>query len=145
MYLAYTRPMRPLFLLNSTQKSDPAVERWLEVASGELGDLARQWFEVLRGCGEDVEETLHDYQPTVCVQDAAFAYIDIYKAHMNIGFFQGAELPDPANLLSGTGKYMRHVKMIPGQSVDTQVLTTLINAAYTDVKQRLAAHVKNDS
>jgi len=112
---------------------------WLAVASGELGVLARQWFEVLRNCGDDVEETLHDYQPTVCVQGAAFAYIDTYKAHMNIGFFQGAELPDPENLLSGTGKYMRHVKIVPGQPVNQDALTNLTNAAYADLKQRLAS------
>lgn len=129
--------MRPLFHLNDTFKPHPAVERWLSVAPGELGNLARQWFEVLRACGDDVEETLHDYQPTVCVQGAAFAYIDVYKAHMNIGFFQGAELPDPAHLLTGTGKYMRHVKLKPGLAVDTAALTELIHAAYADLKQRL--------
>jgi hypothetical protein len=132
--------MRPLFLLGDTQKSDPAVERWLNVAPGDLGVLARQWFEVLSNCGNDVEETLHDYQPTVCVQGAAFAYIDIYKAHINIGFFQGADLPDPQKLLSGTGKYMRHVKVIPEHSINTKAMTALINAAYTDVKQRLGTH-----
>ena len=129
--------MRSLFHLNNTLKPHPAVERWLAVAPGELGDLARQWFEVLRACGDDVEETLHDYQPTVCVQGAAFAYIDVFKAHMNIGFFQGAELPDPAKLLTGTGKYMRHVKLKPGYGVDAAALTDLIHAAYADLKQRL--------
>lgn len=131
--------MRSLFHLNNTLKPHPAVERWLAVAPGELGDLARQWFEVLRACGDDVEETLHDYQPTVCVQGAAFVYIDVFKAHMNIGFFQGAELPDPAKLLTGTGKYMRHVKLKPGSGVETAALTDLIHAAYADLKQRLQA------
>lgn len=129
--------MRPLFLLDNTLKPHPAVERWLRVAPGELGELARHWFEVLRACGDDVEETLHDYQPTVCVDGAAFAYIDVFKAHMNIGFFQGTELPDPAHLLTGTGKYMRHVKLKPGHAVDTEALTDLIHAAYADLKQRL--------
>lgn len=129
--------MRPLFYLNDTLKLHPAVERWLSVTSGEFADLAQQWFEVLRSCGDDVEETLHDYQPTVCVQGAAFAYIDVFKAHMNIGFFQGAELHDPAKLLTGTGKYMRHVKLKPGQAVDAAALTQLIHSAYADLKQRL--------
>jgi len=105
--------------------------------SGELGAIAHRWFEVMRDCGDDVRELLHDGHPTACVMDAAFAYVNAFTAHVNVGFFRGAELADPAQLLEGTGKYMRHVKLRPGSDVDATALIKLVDAAYTDMKGRL--------
>jgi hypothetical protein len=93
----------------------------------------------MRLCGDDVREVLHDGQPTACVGGAAFAYVDALTSHVNVGFFQGAELPDPQGLLEGAGKFMRHVKLRPGKEVDVTALSVLIDAAYTDVRARLAA------
>lgn len=106
---------------------------------GELGAIARRWFEVMRECGGDVRELLHDGHPTVCVDDAAFAYVNAFRAHVNVGFFRGAELPDPEDLLVGTGRFMRHVKLRPGVDVDANALTDLIHIAYVDIKRRLEA------
>jgi len=104
---------------------------------GELGAIAHQWFAVMRACGDDVRELLHDGHPTACVGEAAFAYTNAFKAHVNVGFFRGAELADPHGLLEGTGKLMRHVKLRPGQSVDPAALQRLVHAAYQQMKQRL--------
>jgi hypothetical protein len=106
---------------------------------GELGAIARHWFDVLRECGDDVRELLHDGHSTACVADAAFAYVNAFKAHVNVGFFRGAELADPAGLLEGTGKYMRHVKLRPDGDIDATALIRLIESAYTDMKRRLEA------
>lgn len=105
--------------------------------SGELGLLARRWFEVMRSCGNDVRELLHDGHPTACVDDAAFGYVNAFKAHVNVGFFRGAEIVDPEGLLEGTGKFMRHVKLKPECDVDSTALTKLIETAYADMKARL--------
>ena len=120
-------------------KRDPAIDVWLHDQSGELGAIARRWFELMRGCGDEVRELLHDGQPTACVGDAAFAYVNAFKAHVNVGFFRGAELGDPNGLLEGTGKLMRHVKLRPERDVDAPALTKLIETAYTDMKERLKA------
>jgi hypothetical protein len=93
----------------------------------------------MRDCGPDVRELLHDGHPTACVGDAAFGYANAFTAHVNIGFFRGAQLPDPAGLLQGTGKYMRHVKLRPDTVVDASSLAALIAAAYLDIKARLRA------
>ena len=106
---------------------------------GELGAIARRWFEVMRECGNDVRELLHDGHPTACVGDAAFAYVNAFRAHVNVGFFRGAEIADPAGLLEGTGKFMRHVKLGPGRDVDAEALMKLIETAYADMKGRLKA------
>lgn len=117
---------------------DPAVETWLRERPGELGEIARRWFAVMRACGADVRELLHDGHPTACVGDAAFAYVNVFTAHVNVGFFLGARLADPAGILEGTGKFMRHVKLRPGCDVDA-ALTALIEAAYADMKARAQA------
>ncbi|QPJ62308.1 MAG: DUF1801 domain-containing protein [Candidatus Nitronauta litoralis] len=129
--------MKGLFLFSSSVKRDPAIDRWMNERPDELGAIARHWFTVMRASGDDVRELLHDGHPTACVGEAAFAYVNAFKAHVNVGFFRGAELADPDGLLEGTGKFMRHVKLRPQSDVDTQALKRLIESAYTDMKGRL--------
>src|SRR5688572_30783756 len=71
----------------SAVRRDPAIGVWMREHSGELGAIARHWFEVMRGCGADVRELLHDGHPTACVGDAAFGYVNAFTAHVNVGFF----------------------------------------------------------
>jgi hypothetical protein len=118
---------------------DPAVDVWMRDHSGDLGAIAARWFQVMRACGEDVRELVHDGCPTACVEDAAFGYVCAFSAHVNVGFFLGAEVDDPEGLLVGTGKSMRHVKVRPDEEVDPQALTRLIQAAYLATKARLAS------
>ncbi|HMB73229.1 MAG TPA: DUF1801 domain-containing protein [Gammaproteobacteria bacterium] len=131
--------MNGLFRFERALRRDPAVQNWLTGHSGELGEIARHWFDVIRDCGDDVCEILHDGHATGCVTDAAFAYVNVFTAHVNVGFFRGAELDDAAGLLEGTGKYMRHVKLRPGSDVDAAALERLIGTAYADMKRRLQA------
>lgn len=119
-------------------KLDPAIEFWMHDHAGELGAIAQHWFEVMRACGDDVRELLHDGHPTACIGDAAFGYVDAFKAHVNVGFFRGAELADPEGLLEGAGRFMRHVKLSPDRPVNEPALTKLIQTAYADMKERLS-------
>ena len=128
--------MNQIFRFSGSVKRDPAVSAWMNEHSSELGAIARHWFDIMRECGNDVRELLHDGHPTACVADAAFAYVNAFKAHVNVGFFRGAELADPAGLLEGTGKYMRHVTLRPDGDIDAKALIKLIESAYTDMKRR---------
>ena len=116
---------------------EPAIDRWLDAQPSELGSIARPWVTLMRQCGSDVRELMHDGCPTVCVEDAPFAYVNAFRAHVNVGFFHGAALPDPAGLLEGTGKYMRHVKVKPGHALDASSLEALITAAYRNIVARM--------
>jgi len=129
--------MSQLLRFPSSVKRDPAIETWMHAHSGPLGAIAQRWFEIMRHCGDDVRELLHDGHPTACVADAAFAYVNAFKAHVNVGFFRGAEIADPEHLLEGTGRFMRHVKLGPERDVDAAALMKLIATAYTDMKGRL--------
>ena len=86
-----------------SRKRDPAVSSWMEEHSDKLGAIAQYWFSVMRECGDDVRELLHDGHPTACVIDGAFAYVNAFRDHVNVGFFRGTELEDPAGLLEGSG------------------------------------------
>jgi hypothetical protein len=129
--------MSELLRFPGSVKRDAAIETWMREHADELGAIASRWFEVMRGCGSDVRELLHDGCPTVCVADAAFAYVNAFRSHVNVGFFRGAELADPDRLLEGTGKYMRHVKLRRERDVDAKALLKLIETAYADMKRRL--------
>jgi hypothetical protein len=131
--------MSQLFRFSSSVRRDPAIEVWMHEHSGALGAIAQRWFEVMRDCGNDVRELLHDGHPTACVGEAAFAYVNAFTAHVNVGFFRGAEIADPEGLLEGTGKFMRHVKLRPERDVDAAALLRLIKTAYIDMKGRLKA------
>lgn len=131
--------MTQLLRFPTARTRDPAIDVWLREHAGPLGAIAERWFEAMRACGADARELLHDGHPTACVEDAAFGYVDAFTAHVNVGFFRGAELPDPHALLEGTGKFMRHVKLRPGASIDEQALQKLIELAYADMQRRVAA------
>jgi len=121
---------------NGGTSRDPAIDLWLNREPDELHAIGREWFGRMRQCGDDVRELMHDGHPTVCVEDAAFAYVNIFTAHVNVGFFHGATLHDPGGLLEGNGRFMRHVKLRPGSQIDSAALAALIAAAYRDIKDK---------
>ena len=126
-----------LFRLNGAVARDPAIDAWFKKHEGELGTIAHQWFEAMRNCGDEVRELLHDGCPVACLGDVPFGYVNVFTSHVNVGFFQGAALSDPARLLQGTGKFMRHVKLRPGTATNVAALSGLIDAAYSDIKARV--------
>lgn len=125
-----------LFRLAGAVASDRDTEEWLGGREGPLGDIARRWFRRIRSCGRDVHELLHDGCPTACVNGAAFAYVNVFRSHVSVGFFHGASLPDPAGLLQGEGRRMRHVKLRPGAPSGMAALEALIDSAYRDIRAR---------
>jgi hypothetical protein len=126
-----------LLRFNGAVERDPAIEAWMKEHAGGLGTIAQLWFEKMRNAGDEVRELLHDGCPVACLGDAPFGYVNVFASHVNVGFFQGAALPDPARLLEGTGKFMRHVKLKPGTATDVASLNRLIETAYADIKARI--------
>ncbi len=126
-----------LLRFNGTLERDPAIDAWLKQHTGELGAIAYHWFAVMRKCGDEVREILHDGCPVACLGDVPFGYVNVFTSHVNVGFFHGAALRDPDRLLQGTGKLMRHVKLKPGTATDRAALSKLIHTAYSYVKARV--------
>jgi hypothetical protein len=126
-----------LLRFSGTAKRDPAVDVWLNERPVAQRTTVKEWFARMRQCGDDVRELMHDGCPVACVEDVPFGYVNAFKDHVNVGFFNGAALEDPAGLLEGSGKRMRHVKLKPGRELDAAALGVLINAAYADCRARL--------
>ena len=124
-----------IFRLSGGLRRDPAVDIWLTEVPIELRSIAQEWFAQMRACGDDVRELIHDGCPVACVDDAPFGYVNAFKSHVNVGFFHGAGLGDPAGLLEGSGKRMRHVKSRPGLAPNAAALGDLIKAAYLHIKE----------
>lgn len=125
---------------NGAAPYDPAVDDWFAQRNDALALMAHTWFERMRNCGEDVLELVHDGCPVACIGDVPFAYVNAFSKHVNVGFFNGADLPDPSTLLEGRGKRMRHVKLRPATPVDAQALEGLIKAAYEDARAFVGAN-----
>ena len=98
-----------LLRFNGAVEPDPAIDAWIRVHGGELGAIAREWFEVMRKSGDRVREILHDGCPLACMGDAPFGCVNVFTSHVNVSFFHGVAVPDPARLLQGPGEFMRHV------------------------------------
>jgi hypothetical protein len=118
-------------------RHDPSIDVWLQAQRVDLRPFVETWFARMRQSGGDVRELMHDGCPTACVDDGAFGYVNAFRGHVNVGFFFGALLEDPARLLEGTGKRGRHVKLWPGREVDSAALARLVDAAYVDIRARL--------
>lgn len=136
--MTFSTTMDEIFRLSGTVRRDPRIEAWFSDFADPLRAMTRVWFERMRGCGADVRELFHDGCPVACVEDAPFGYVNAFKAHASVGFYRGDALADPARLLEGQGKHMRHVKLVPGKKLDADALRDLIDAAYRDIRQRLA-------
>ncbi len=68
------------------------------------------------------------YTPTLKMGNG-FVHIPIYTNHLNLGFNFGAHLPDPHNLLAGTGKSIRHIPVTSFGDIDTEEVRELIHQA----------------
>lgn len=129
--------MKKLLRYTGKDIQDISLDFWLMQKPAELHTLARKWLEVIERSGPDVKVIFHDNYPIGCVEEAPFAYVNVYTVHVNACFFYGTSLADDASLLEGSGKQMRHVKLLPGQTEKDEALEQLIRAAYVDIKQRL--------
>ena len=126
-----------LLRFHGAVERDAAIDFWIKQHEGKLGNVAYRWFDLMRHCGDEVRELLHDGCPVACFGDAPFGYVNVFRAHVSVGFFQGAALPDPARLLQRSGKFMRHVKLRPGTETNAIALTKLVERAYFDIKARV--------
>src|SRR5436309_1280249 len=61
-----------------------------------------------------------------------YAYIGVHESHLNLGFYHGASLSDPAGLLEGEGKKLRHVKVRNTAEAKHPALKSLLLDAIAD-------------
>ena len=56
-------------------------------------------------------------------------WMKAFTKHFGLGFWRGAELPDPQGILEGDGDRMRHVKLRAPADIDERAVKALVRAA----------------
>jgi hypothetical protein len=109
-----------------------AVEQLLAAQPDRLADLARRLIAL-------VGEVYPDAVVTVDGRDIGFGSGPGYKGlvfvvtphtkHVTLGLAGGAQLPDPAGLMEGSGRVHRHVKIREDADVARPAMRDLLTAA----------------
>jgi len=121
------RPSREL--LDLLADCDPGVTQ-----------LALALRELVLAEAPDAEELLYSVYAEVIVfkipkvKGGAFCYVAAYSRHVNLGFYRGAELPDPHRVLKGTGKQMRHIRFDSLDELARGHVGTYVRAAIEQVR-----------
>jgi hypothetical protein len=98
-------------------------------------DLAIALRDVVLTEAPDAEEVLYAVYAQVIAfkiparKGGAFCYVAAYANHVNLGFYLGADLPDPHGLLKGTGKKMRHIRFKSPGDLRARFLRVYIRSA----------------
>jgi hypothetical protein len=66
-----------------------------------------------------------------------FCYIGAHSEHVNLGFYYGADLSDPEELLKGTGKKLRHIKVRTVEDVDRPAIRHMVQISLEERKNVL--------
>jgi len=59
----------------------------------------------------------------------SFVHIAVYAHWVNLGFNQGSELNDPDGMLEGSGRRIRHTKILAPADVQQPILRAFVRAA----------------
>jgi hypothetical protein len=104
------------------------LERWPELTPIALKARALI-FDVMPDGIEQVKTgwSVIQYGPTGKMRDVSVV-LQPQRAWVNLGLADGATLPDPAGLLEGTGKGIRHVKLRRPEDVENPAVRALVAA-----------------
>jgi hypothetical protein len=104
------------------------VAAYLAAIDGWRGEVARQVAELVRAAAPDAEEAIKWAQP-VWSSNGPCVWMKAHTRHVNLGFWRGADLPDPDRRLSGTGERMAHLKLHGPEDVRPDEITAFVRAA----------------
>ncbi len=111
------------------------LETYLAAFTPEIRELALQTRALVQQTLPGLVEYVHlgwgalIYGTTAGKVIGAVCFVSAHKRDVNLGFYKGTSLPDPAGLLRGTGKHMRHVKITGASDLERPGLTDLLLAA----------------
>jgi hypothetical protein len=103
-------------------------DEWMNELDEPQAETARGLRALVHAAAPELEETIKWNQPTFTGKKPVI-YLAAHAQHINFGFYEGAELQDPHQLLAGTGKKMRHVKVFRMEDVPSEALKQLVQEA----------------
>jgi hypothetical protein len=93
------------------------------------GNTISKLRQILKKSAPNVKELIKWSQPVFEDDNGPFCFMKAHKNHVNIGFWRGAVLKDPYNILEGEGTKMRHVKIFQDTKINEEALTSFIKQA----------------
>jgi hypothetical protein len=135
---AADRPIWAIKFRGTARRRDPAVDAYAARQKSPLGETMARLIALVRTAVPSHDELVVHGAPWFCIDGEPFCYVVGYTKHVNLGFCEGTGLADPDGLLEGTGKSMRHVKLLPSRPIAPQKLARLIRQSATRVRSRQA-------
>jgi hypothetical protein len=87
------------------------IDEYVTRKGGELGEVAQGLRRLMKNTVPDTKETVNPWKIPTFESNGPMCYFTVATSHITFGFLRGTSLPDPAKLLDGTGKSLRHVKL----------------------------------
>jgi hypothetical protein len=101
-----------------------------------VGELALGLRELVLAEAPNANELIYDAYNAVAIAysftekwQQGFCHIAVYSRYANLGFQRGAELADPAGVLKGTGKLIRHIRVASKDDLRQPCLRQYLRAA----------------
>lgn len=123
--------------------TDAGFDAILEGRPPEIGELARRLRALVAEVHPDAVEVVWAREGSAGYglgprkRSEHYAYLRPFTRHVGFGFFRGAALPDPAGLLEGSGKALRHVKVRTPEEAARPELRALLEAALAERRAAL--------
>jgi hypothetical protein len=112
------------------ERHNAAIADMLDTHTPEIQELVQALRELIHAAAPElVEELKAGWGNIVYKHNGVVCAISPYSNHVNLNFYRGTSLPDPARVLEGTGRSLRHVKVRPNDELRTDALTRLIREA----------------
>ncbi len=107
------------------------IKGWLDQLSPRKRALAHKIRDVVLATDSDIKEGIKWRNPTFMTPKGNIAWVLNYNTtdYINLGFFRGARLSDPKNLLEGMGKGIRHQKIWNKEDIGAKQIQSWIKEA----------------
>jgi hypothetical protein len=105
------------------------IDLYVDAKPGELRDVAEKLRKLVNKTVKGTKESVNSWKIPTFESNGPMCFFMVGKYHVTFGFLRGTSLPDPAGLLEGTGKSLRHVKLRTAEDVSAPALKKLIEAA----------------
>ena len=112
--------------------ADSDTDRWFQSGSDDQCELLTELRAIVLATGKDIDEAIKWQRPVYSNGGTMFCYLHRSKNHVTLGFHQGASLDDPDELLEGTGKAMRHIKVRDRSDIRKRAIKSLLKQAYSN-------------
>jgi hypothetical protein len=119
----------------------PQLLGFLANRDNQVADLALKLREIVLDEAPGATELVHDVKYAIALNytftrsvKQAFCGIAIYRHHVNLGFWRGAELADPKKRLEGDGKLHRHLRVAKYEDLERPYLRNFVQAAVSKAR-----------